>query len=183
MTKTWGVKELPKTLNENQYNSLENGLLKNIFIFGEDPLGCAQNKVKVSGWLSVADFVLVQDYFMTETAKVADLILPASFPVEIGGSFTNTQKTIQVFEAEIPSKVENDSIVQLSMLLKKFGLKGFKTSKDVMNEIISMLSAELPESNRTFVYTEGQDCNRMFNYGCDVIVKRFEENFDNAMKD
>ena len=47
-----------------------------MFIFGEDPLGCAQNKVKVSGWLSVADFVMVQDYFMTETAKHADLILP-----------------------------------------------------------------------------------------------------------
>lgn len=52
-----------------------------------------------------------------------------------------------------------------------------------MNEVISMLTVEEHASDRTFVYTEDQDCNRMFNYGCDVIVKRFEENFDKAMKD
>ena len=52
-----------------------------------------------------------------------------------------------------------------------------------MNEIISMLAGEEPQTDHTFVYTEGQDCNRIFNYGCDVIVKRFEENFDNALKD
>ena len=100
LKKTWKVKELSDTLNECQYDSLEKGVLKNMFIFGEDPLGCAQNKVKVSGWLSVADFVMVQDYFMTDTAKHADLILPASLPFEMGGSFTNTQKVIQEFETK-----------------------------------------------------------------------------------
>ncbi|MCD4697261.1 MAG: FAD-dependent oxidoreductase, partial [Bacteroidales bacterium] len=96
--KVWGVKDLPESINGSQYDSFEKGLIKNLFIFGEDPLGCAQNKVKVAGWLSVTDFVVVQDYFMTDTAQHANLVLPSSMPFEIGGSFTNTQKMIQEFE-------------------------------------------------------------------------------------
>jgi len=176
------VKSLPATVNVSQFDSLEKGILKNIFIFGEDPLGCAQNKVKVAGWLSVADFIVVQDYFMTETAKHSDLILPASFPVESGGSFTNTQKVIQEFEEGIPSKVELKSFEQLSALLEKFGLKGYESTKDVMMEAISLLPAEQKAEKLQFNYTQDQNCNRMFNYGCDAVVKRFEEHFENELK-
>jgi formate dehydrogenase major subunit len=182
MKEKWGVKSLPETVNISQYDSLEKGILKNIFIFGEDPLGCAQNKVKVAGWLSVAEFIVVQDYFMTETAKHSDLILPASFPVESGGSFTNTQKVIQEFEEGIKPKVELRSFEQLSALLEKFGLKGYESTKDVMMEAISLLPVEQLEEKHLFNYTQEQNCNRMFNYGCDVVVKRFEEHFENELK-
>ncbi|MBN2173649.1 MAG: molybdopterin-dependent oxidoreductase, partial [Bacteroidales bacterium] len=182
LKQTWKVKELPGTLNSNQYESLENGTLKNMFIFGEDPLGCAQNKVKVSGWLSVADFVMVQDYFMTETAKHADLILPASMPFEMGGSFTNTQKVIQEFEAVLPSKVEMTTLKQLSTLLGKFKLNGYESPKDVMMEAIALLPEEPKDNKLKFQNTEDQNCNRMFNYGCDMVVKRFEEQFKSSLK-
>lgn len=182
MKAKWGVKDLPDTINVSQYDSFEKGILKNIFIFGEDPLGCAQNKVKVSGWLSVADFIVVQDYFMTETAKHADLVLPASFPVESGGSFTNTQKVIQEFEEGLPSKVELKSYEQLSALLEKFGLKGCETTKDVMMEAISLLPTEKVEEKQQFTNTQELANGRMFNYGCDVIVKHFEEHFENELK-
>lgn len=182
MKEKWGVKKLPETVNVSQFDSLEKGMLKNIFIFGEDPLGCAQNKVKVAGWLSVADFIVVQDYFMTETAKHSDLVLPASLPFETGGSFTNTQKVIQEFEAVLPSKVEVDSIGQLNALLAKFGFNGLNSPKEVMSEIISLLPGESPAEKLQFNYTHEQNCNRMFNYGCDTLVKRFEEHFDNALK-
>ena len=68
-------------LHDSQYDALEKGILKNVFIFGEDPLGCAQNKVKVAGWLSVADFVVVQDYFMTETADKGGSDPPGIIPL------------------------------------------------------------------------------------------------------
>jgi formate dehydrogenase major subunit len=182
MKTKWELKELPQEIHVSQYDSLESGILKNVFIFGEDPLGCAQNKVKVAGWLSIAEFVVVQDYFMTETAKHSDLILPASFPVESGGSFTNTQKVIQEFEEEISPKVELTSFEQLGALLGKFGLKGYESVKDVMMEAISLLPSEKGDDKLQFNYTQGQNCNRMFNYGCDVVVKRFEEHFENALK-
>jgi formate dehydrogenase major subunit len=182
MKEKWGVKKLPETINVSQFDSLEKGMLKNIFIFGEDPLGCSQNKVKVAGWLSVADFIVVQDYFMTETAKHSDLVLPASLPFETGGSFTNTQKVIQEFDAVLPSKVEIDSFGQLNALLGKFGITGHNSPREVMMEAVSLLPSGGTAVSLRFIYTQEQNCNRMFNYGCDVVVKRFEEHFDNALK-
>lgn len=182
MKEKWELKELPQEIHVSQYDSLESGILKNVFIFGEDPLGCAQNKVKVAGWLSIAEFVVVQDYFMTETAKHSDLILPASYPVESGGSFTNTQKVIQEFEEGFKPKTELRSFEQLSALLQKFGIKGHESIKDVMMELISLLPVEKTAEKLQFMYTHDQNCNRMFNYGCDVVVKRFEEHFENSLK-
>ncbi|MCF8368373.1 MAG: FAD-dependent oxidoreductase [Bacteroidales bacterium] len=182
LKKIWGVEKLPQTLKENQYDSFEKGLLKNVFIFGEDPLGCAQNKVKVSGWLSVTDFVMVQDYFMTETARHANLILPASMPFEIGGSFTNTQKMIQEFDPVLESRVSKTSYDQLNALLKRFGLKSQKDSSGVMMEAIKLLPIDSTNEKLEFKYTTGKNCNRMFNYGCDVVVKRFEEQFESSLK-
>jgi len=183
MKKVWGVKDLPRTIHESQYTSLEKGLLKNVFIFGEDPLGCTTNKVKVAGWLSVTDFVVVQDYFMTATAEQADLILPASMPFETGGSFTNTQKVIQEFEAVLKSKVSKTTVDQLNELLKIFGLTHKKDPKEIRMELISLLPDDEEKGKLQFKYTHGHICNRMFDYGCDVIVKRFEEQFENALKE
>jgi formate dehydrogenase major subunit len=182
LKKIWKVEILPTIVNESQYASFEAGNLKNVFIFGEDPLGCAENKVKVSGWLSVTDFIMVQDYFMTETAKHANLILPASMPFEIGGSFTNTQKMIQEFEPVLNSKIEKNSYDQLNALSKKFGLKTKKSSKEIMMEAIQLLPLKTEESKLQFKYTNGHNCNRMFNYGCDIIIKQFEDRFEEAMK-
>jgi predicted molibdopterin-dependent oxidoreductase YjgC len=182
MKTKWGIKKLPGTVTASQYEALEKGLLKNLFIFGEDPLGCAQNKVKVAGWLSVADFVMVQDYFMTQTAEKADLVLPASFPVETGGSFTNTQKVIQEYEAVIGQKVEKTSLQQLIDLSAKFGLNGLETVKDVMMEAISLLPEKTTKEKQIFNHTDNCNCSRMFNYGCDTIVKRFEEHFVSSLK-
>ena len=182
MKEKWGIKTLPKTVNASQYDSLEKGVLKNIFIFGEDPLGCAQNKVKVAGWLSIAEFVVVQDYFMTETAKQANLILPASFPTETGGSFTNTQKVIQEFDDVLESRIEKSSVDQISTLLSKFKLKGSDSVQDVMMEAISLLPAETQKEQLQFNYTADKNCHQLFDYGCDIIVKRFEEHFKKSLK-
>lgn len=175
MKKAWGIKDLPQFVNDCQYDCFEQGSLKNVFIFGEDPLGCALNKVKVSGWLSVTDFIMVQDYFMSATAEQADLILPASMPFETGGSFTNTQKVLQEFDPVIKSRVSKSTFTQVNELMKIFGLKPFKGVKDVMMEIISLLPEQDEQDTLQFKYTQGRNNHRMFDYGCDVVVKRFEE--------
>lgn len=179
MEEKWGVKTVTK-VEENTLGLLEKGKLKNIFVFGEDPMGCSTEKVKVAGWLSVADFVLVQDYFMTETAKHAHLIMPASLPVESGGSFTNTQKHIQEFDANFKSKVGRLSYQQLTDLLKQFKIKGAEELIDIRMEAMSLFSTEDKNTRYIFNYTESSNCNRMFNYGCDAVQNRFEKDFDTA---
>jgi predicted molibdopterin-dependent oxidoreductase YjgC len=108
----WNMDDLPVKIN-SPYKLLKNGVLKNMLIFGEDPLGCAVNREEVEAWFAKPDFVMVQDYFMTETAEKANLVLPASLPIETGGSFTNTQKRIQKFNKQIDPASEFTSPKQI----------------------------------------------------------------------
>lgn len=182
MKKLWKVKTLPKEVNVSQFERLEAGKLRNVFIFGEDPLGCTRDKVKVAGWLTVADFVVVTDYFLTDTAQQADLVMPASFPFESGGTFTNTQKVIQAFEAGFEPASGKSTLEQLAGLMKQFGIKQKATPDAVMAEITKLLSAGESEHEYQFRITrEINDC-RMFDHGCDNIVKRFDEEFKNAFE-
>jgi len=142
--------------------------------------------VQVAGWLGVADFVMVQDYFMTETAKQADIILPASFPIESGGSFTNTQKVIQGFEAHFTAAVEKTGLEQVAEMLRARGIEQ-KSSEpaEVLSEAHKLLALN-GHQKYTFHYTYEDDENRMYRHGCDHIVKRFDEEFvmafENAKK-
>ncbi len=68
------------------------------------------------------------------------------------------------------------------VLYLKFGLNGSETAKDVMMEAIGLLPEKADENKLSFNYTDQCNCNRMFDYGCDNIVKRFEEHFDSSMK-
>jgi len=116
---------------------------------------------------------------MSETAKMADLILPAAFPAEMGGSFTNTQKMIQDFDATMPVRISQDNLMQLLALLKKFGSNGLNDINDIRSEFFGLLPTEI-KSKHEFAYTEKDNTNRMFNHGCDVVNKIFDEEFEAA---
>ncbi len=183
MKSVWQDHKLTKFSSLEQYNLLGKGEGKNLFVFGEDPLGCAMNRAQVESWLSMPDFVVVQDYFLTETAEKADIILPASFPIETGGSFTNTQKVIQEFDAVMKSRVERASFQQLLDLLARFNSNGPESVKDVLMEAISMLPKEEEKKAHHFVYTKKITSCKLFNFGCDSLVKRFEQEFEEAFRD
>ena len=174
----WNTQEIPDTTHDLQ-ELLKKKKIKNLFIFGEDPIGCEEKDNVRNGILS-PDFLMVQDYFLTPTAIEADLVLPASFPVETGGSFTNSQKVIQEFEATLPSKMEMNSVEQLSALLELFGFDGLDFPKFVLMEIVSLLPQKNNHSRLNLKHTQKDDLNRIFDYGCDSVVKRFEEDFENA---
>lgn len=182
-----GLFDMGIYINLNLKELLENGKVRNLFIFGEDPVGCAEDKDAVREMLEKTKFIMVQDYFMTLTAAKADLILPASFPAETGGSFTNTQKVIQEFGAVLPCKLEKSNIEQLTGLLKMFGLNGHTEKENILMEIVSLL----PQTNDHTVTenqkmimnlqsTQEDDNNRIFNFGCDSVVRYFEEDFIKA---
>lgn len=178
MKEKWNTTELPAKINGLK-KLLDTAKLKNLFIFGEDPIGCAINKQEVNKWFKKSDFVMVQDYFITETAKEADLILPASFPFEQGGTFTNTQRIIQKFDKEINSGLQKDSIEQLIALQLKFTHNELKDVIDVMMEAINILPKveDEEEIHFTFTYTNEDNPGRLFEYGCDYLTKYFEEYF------
>jgi len=181
LKKLWKIKSLPEEVNVSQFDRLEKGKLKNLFIFGEDPLGCTEDKVKVAGWLTIAEFVVVMDYFHTDTANQADLVLPASYPYESGGTFTNTQKAIQTFGKDFEAASGLTTLEQLAALMKHFEIKQKGDADAVMAEIVKLLPSGDTDQKYKFRETsEVNDC-RMFNHGCDYIVKQFDEEFENGL--
>lgn len=72
-----------------------NGNLKGMYIFGENPALSDPNTTHSVKAFSALDFLVVQDIFMTETAQLADVVLPGSTFAEKEGTFTSSERRIQ----------------------------------------------------------------------------------------
>lgn len=173
LEKVWKTQNLDK-ITECRCEKITGGEFKNFLILGEDPLGTAINPKEIKKWFASAEFMVVSDYFLTETAKQADLILPATFGFESGGSYTNTTKFIQRFEKEINSVVEKSSVEQLSQLLNAFGVEQSPEIDDILTEIMEILSEN--KEQKLSVEATSEDNNvRHFNFSCDALMKNVFE--------
>ncbi|OGV65836.1 MAG: formate dehydrogenase subunit alpha [Lentisphaerae bacterium RIFOXYC12_FULL_60_16] len=95
--KAWGV-ELPTHPGGRVTDFLEKageGVLKAFYVFGEDPVLSEPNQARVVENLKKLDFLVVQEIFMSETAMLADVVLPATCFAEKDGTFTNTERRVQ----------------------------------------------------------------------------------------
>ncbi len=179
----WKQKDLPSAVNDCA-ELLKKGKIKNLFIFGEDPAGCALEPEKVKKWFDAAGFVVVQDYFMTETAVMADLVLPASLPSETGGSFTNTQGVIQQFSGHFDVSAGLSNCDQLAGLLERLGSGDVKSEvSEIRDEVFSLLAKSAgKEEKYLFRVTGNKNQPKMFIHGCDNLVKRFDKDFEKAFE-
>ena len=71
------------------------GDLKALYILGEDPVMSEAHAAFIREALGRLDFLVVQEMFLNETAKMADVVLPASCFAEKDGTFTNTERRVQ----------------------------------------------------------------------------------------
>ncbi len=172
-----------KTLNdETLLNNIKNSKIKTWAIFGEDPVGTAINKTEIESWFKHANFIVVQDYFITETAQIANLIIPASLPYETGGSFTNTQRVILDFERYKNPPFEFCNIGQLISILKHFNINHLRSIYDVKFEFTQQFSAYNQMPQTLLRYTESDNNTQLFMNGCDTISHQFEKYFENKLK-
>lgn len=171
LRKTWGVDSLPSHVDSSPLNQLKENKIKNMFIFGEDPVGTAVDRESTVYWMEKAAFIMVQEYFLSPTAQRAHLVLPATLPFETGGSFTNTQKFIQQFSRVSEGPVEENNFVQLKAIHEKLGLEThYETPADVMLEAASVFQ-QLPRVNsgRDLVFTNHDNECKLFEHGCDHL--------------
>lgn len=94
----WGVDLDPEpglTVVEIMKAAL-NKEIRGMYIMGENPFLSDPNTNKVRKALASLDFLVVQDIFLTETAEFADVILPASTFFEKTGTYTNTDRRVQL---------------------------------------------------------------------------------------
>ncbi|MDF1695818.1 MAG: formate dehydrogenase subunit alpha [Saprospiraceae bacterium] len=95
--KFYGV-SLPREIGykiPEMFDAALEGKLKAIWIIGEDVVQTDPNTQKVIKALNNTDLVIVQELFMTETAKYADVILPGASFLEKSGTFTNGERRVQ----------------------------------------------------------------------------------------
>lgn len=90
---------------------------------GENPLVSDPDIGHVREALTAAEFLVVQDIFLTETAALADVVLPAACFAEKDGTFTNTERRVQrVRRAVPPPGRAREDLDILADLLERLGL-------------------------------------------------------------
>ena len=176
----WKVDELPFTIN-SVYKLFRGGKIKNAFIFGEDPVGCALDKDDIKQQFLRIEFKVVQDLWMSDTARMADLVMPASMPWEFGGTYTNSQRKIQQIEKQLEVDIKDSSFKQLVKILEKTGINGILTPAQALEEAISLLPRRGDFKDLHFVFKEKDNENRQFDFGCDLLNKTIDEEFNEKL--
>ena len=72
------------------------GGVRGMYMMGENPFLSDPNINKVRKALAALEFLVVQDIFLTETAEFADVVLPATSYLEKDGTYTNTDRRVQI---------------------------------------------------------------------------------------
>jgi formate dehydrogenase major subunit len=177
----WQVDHLPEK-SHNLSDLLEQGTIENLVIVGEDPIGTAKYKVKVKELIKKSSFKVVVDTFLTETAKEADVVIPASLWFESGGSFTNTNHTILQFGAELKPKVESTTLEVLASLLNKLDVKTDNDVYDIQTEILSLLPQENTSlTDLRFIQTHNEGESLQFKAGCSYLMNSFDIDFEEKL--
>lgn len=95
--KLWGVR-LPRRPGKpatEVWDNIIKGNIKGLYIMGEDPVLADPNANHAVKAIEKLDFLLVQDIFLTDTAKMADVVLPAACFAEKDGTFTCSERRVQ----------------------------------------------------------------------------------------
>ncbi|MFC6768020.1 molybdopterin-dependent oxidoreductase [Natrinema soli] len=117
--------------------SPENTDLHGMYIVGENPAQSEPDIQHAEEALAALDFLVVQELFMTETAKHADVVLPAASMAEKYGTVTNTERRIQLVRpaVESPGEAQTDAAI-LQALAGRLGFDwDYESPAAVMDEI------------------------------------------------
>ena len=140
--KAWGT-----TLNPNVgikatdcFPKMLTGEIKGLFLFGEDPVRTDPNTHHVINCLQHLDFFVVDELFMTETAKLADVVLPGISYAEKEGTFTNTERRVQRVRKAVT--IEGEAMPDTWIFTELMNRMGYEqeylTPAQIMDEIASV---------------------------------------------
>lgn len=140
----WGVKlsDRPGLTATEMTLAAHDGKLKALYIMGENPVMSDPDINHTIKALKNLDFIVVQDIFMTETAELADVVLPAACFAEKDGTFTNTERRLQrVRKAVTPpgdAKEDSSIIIELSRRM------GYEMEYNFIEEVLQEIGKVWP---------------------------------------
>ncbi len=142
--KAWGVTELPSEVGltvVEMMNAAAEGRIKAIYVMGENPVLSDPDSNHVVEALKNLEFLVVQEIFPSETAELADVVLPSASFAEKEGTFTGTDRRVQLVRQAIEPLGECKPDWQIiCQLAQKMGASGFEFSapKEIMDELASL---------------------------------------------
>jgi formate dehydrogenase major subunit len=114
-----------------------------MYIMGENPFLSDPNINKVRKALSNLEFLVVQDIFLTETAEFADVILPASAYLEKEGTYTNTDRRVQLGRPalELPGEARLDWQILQAISTRMGYAMHYDSTEEIFAEFASLTSS------------------------------------------
>jgi formate dehydrogenase major subunit len=123
------------------FQAMERGEFKSLYVIGENPAHSEADQHHCERLLSDLDFLVVQDMFLTGTAELAHVVLPAAAGwCESEGTVTNSERRVQrVRKAVAPPSGTRDDIEILCELARRLGHDwGHPSAEDLWNEMRSL---------------------------------------------
>lgn len=141
--KAWGVDGLSQkngiTVAE-MLNAADHGDIKMLYIMGENPMVSDPDLNHVKHALEHTEFLVVQDIFLTETAELADVVLPAAAFAEKDGTFSNTERRVQRVRKAIdaPGQAKADWVIMMDLMNRLGYGKTYNNPSEIFDEIASV---------------------------------------------
>jgi len=136
----WGVTVPPRRgwHLSGMFDAMERGELQAVYVIGENPVQSEADQKKAKHLLSTREFLVVQDIFLTATAELADVVLPAAASwAESDGTVTNSERRVQrVRKALEPPGEARDDLWIIAEIARRMGAEwGWTSAEDAWNEV------------------------------------------------
>jgi len=141
--KAWGCSLNPSpglTLTE-MFDAAHKGQIKAVYLIGENPILSDPDANHVKESLEALEFLVVQDIFLSETAQLADIVLPSTSFAEKDGTFTNTERRVQRVRKAIEPVGDSKTDWWITcQIARRMGAGGFQFEhpSQIMDEIASL---------------------------------------------
>jgi formate dehydrogenase major subunit len=148
-------------------NAILAGQIRAMYILGENPAMSDPDQAHAREALATLDHLVVQDIFLTETAWHADVVLPASAHPEKTGTFTNTNRQVQIAREVVPTPgdVRQDWWITQE-IARRIGLDwNYSHPREVFAEMTEIMPSL---ANITWERLEREDA---VTYPCDAVDK------------
>ncbi len=143
LEQAWGVTDLPAnpglTVTQMVPKAHE-GEIKALYIIGENPLVSDPDLNHARDCFAHLDFLVVQDIFLTETAQMADVVLPSTCFAEKEGTFSNTERRVQRVRkaVEPPGEAREDWKIIADIATAMGVPMSYRNAEEIMAEIAQL---------------------------------------------
>ena len=136
---------IPTTAGKDLFQmveAIEKGQIKALYVMGSDPLHFMPDRTRVLKALQKLDLLIVQDLFLTETTRLATVVLPAATAAEKAGSFTSVDNRVQCFNRAVAptgqARTDADILTKLYSMVAPVTAIAAQSTEELHHEITAL---------------------------------------------